>query len=354
MLVFAILGALDRIFGNRFGLGKEFERGFMLLGPMFLSMIGMIVISPLIADLLEPCFDWVYKALHIDPSVIPAMLFANDMGGAPLSTSIAKEVEIGRYNALVISSMMGVTVSFTIPYALGIVRKEHHRQLFLGFLCGFATIPVGAFIVGLFLPISFSALLINLLPLLVFAAIVIVGLLLRPELTIKIFSVIGVAIKILITVGLVIGMVNFVTGKEIVKGVATFGEGVDICVNAAIFLAGAFPLLYIVSKLLEKPMGKAGKLIGVNAKSMVSLIACLATNATTFEMMNEDMDKKGQILNAAFAVSGAFVFGSHLAFTMAFDDSYIVPVIAAKLISGFASIPLAAFLYKRTNKEKVE
>ena len=43
MLVFAILGALDRIIGNKFGLGAEFEKGFMLLGTMALSMIGMII-----------------------------------------------------------------------------------------------------------------------------------------------------------------------------------------------------------------------------------------------------------------------------------------------------------------------
>ncbi len=42
MLVFAILGALDRIIGNKLGLGAEFEKGFMLLGNMALTMIGLI------------------------------------------------------------------------------------------------------------------------------------------------------------------------------------------------------------------------------------------------------------------------------------------------------------------------
>ena len=32
MLIFALLGAIDRIFNNKFGLGKEFEKGFNLLG----------------------------------------------------------------------------------------------------------------------------------------------------------------------------------------------------------------------------------------------------------------------------------------------------------------------------------
>ena len=48
LLVFSVLGALDRILGNRFGLGKEFERGFELFGSMSLSMIGMLVMAPAI------------------------------------------------------------------------------------------------------------------------------------------------------------------------------------------------------------------------------------------------------------------------------------------------------------------
>ncbi len=49
--LFAFLGAIDKILNNRFGLGKEFEKGFMLLGPMALTMIGALSLSPVIAKL---------------------------------------------------------------------------------------------------------------------------------------------------------------------------------------------------------------------------------------------------------------------------------------------------------------
>ena len=42
ILIFSVVGAIDLILGNRFGIGKEFEKAFMLLGTMALSMIGMI------------------------------------------------------------------------------------------------------------------------------------------------------------------------------------------------------------------------------------------------------------------------------------------------------------------------
>jgi ethanolamine transporter len=52
------------------------------------------------------------------------------------------------------------------------------------------------------------------------------------------------------------------------------------------------------------------------------------------------------VLNAAFAVSASFVFGSHMAFTMAFDQSYILPMIVGKIVSGIAAVALALLIYK--------
>ena len=72
MAIFSVLGGIDRIMGNRFGLGKEFERGLMLLGTMAVTMIGMIIISPLLAVLMEPLFSFVWNVFHIDPSGVPA------------------------------------------------------------------------------------------------------------------------------------------------------------------------------------------------------------------------------------------------------------------------------------------
>ena len=114
MAVFSVLGAVDRILGNRFGLGKEFEKGIMMLGTLVLTMIGMIVISPVLADLLQPVLGLAAR-VHLDPSIIPVIFFSNDMGGAVLAVELAQDETIGYFNGLVVASMMGCTVSFAIP-----------------------------------------------------------------------------------------------------------------------------------------------------------------------------------------------------------------------------------------------
>lgn len=346
MVVFSMLGAVDRILGNRFGLGKEFEKGFMLLGNMALSMIGMIIISPLIADALEPMFGFMANTLHLEPSIIPASLFANDMGGAPLSTEVAANEELGKFNALVVSSMMGCTVSFTIPYALGIVKTEYHKEVLLGFLCGIVTIPLGCFIAGLTLGIHIVSLLFNILPLILFSVLIALGIFFCPSVCVKIFSVFGVIIKIIITVGLALGVLKFLTGAELIKGLNTLEAGAEVCLNASAVMTGAFPFMFIVSKLLAKPLKVMGKRMKINDTSALGFVSSLATSMTTFGMMN-DMDKKGVVLNSAFAVSAAFTFAGHLAFTLAFDADYILPMIVGKLVAGFAALLLSMIVYKR-------
>lgn len=353
MLIFSVIGAADRILGNRFGVGKEFEKAFMLLGPMALSMIGMIVISPLLARLASPVSRVFAEILHLDPSVIPASLFANDMGGASLATEMAHNEEIGRFNALVVSSMMGCTVSFTIPFALGVVNKAQHRELVLGLLCGIVTIPVGCFVGGLLCGVPFGSLLLNLIPLVLFAGLIAVGLARIPETCIKILKVFGYFITGLITVGLVLGIIRFLTGVDVIAGLDTLESGANICVNAAVVLSGSFPLMYLLSKALEKPLTKVGDKIGVTAVSLVGVVSTIASSATAFGMMDK-MDRKGVVINAAFSVSGAFILGSHLAFTMAFDSAYCLPVIVGKLVAGISAIVVANIVFNRLEKNKPE
>lgn len=351
MSVFAIIALVDRVIGNKFGLGKELERGFYLFGNMALSMLGMIVISPLLADLMAPLFDFFANTLKLDPSIIPASLFANDMGGAPLSTEVAIDSKIGMFNALVVSSMMGCTISFTIPYAINNVDKKCHKEMLVGFLCGIITIPIGCFVAGLVSKIPIIALLLNLLPLFIFALIISVGLLLKPMLCVKIFSIFGKVINVIIMIGLGLGILEFLVGFRPIKGLTDYKEAAMICVNAATVMSGSFPFIFILSKVLNKPMKKLGSKLKINEVSALGFVSNLATSVTTFENMKE-MDKKGIVLNSAFAISAAFTFAGHLAFTLAFDSNYIFPMIVGKLVAGITSLFVAALVYKRVFKEK--
>ncbi len=349
MAVFAVIGALDKITGNHLKLGNEFEKGILTLGPLSLSMIGMMTIAPALSDLLLPVITPVANLLHFDPSALAGILIANDMGGAALADGVATDPLLGSFHGLCVASMLGATVSFTIPVALRSSKKENHDDVLLGLLCGIATIPVGCFISGLVMGINPLTVLLNLSPALLISVIIILGLIFLRKITVKIFSIFGKFITILITAGLALGIFQQLTGKVILKNTAPIMESAATVFTICITLAGTFPLIAIISKILKKPLSALGKKFDLDDTSVVGLIATLANSIATMESADR-MNRKGRVLNLAFAVSAAFVFGDHLAFTLSYNDEHIIPVIVGKLVSGITALVLASILYKKTNK----
>jgi ethanolamine transporter len=163
---------------------------------------------------------------------------------------------------------------------------------------------------------------------------------------VKIFTVFGKAISTLIILGLALGILRFLTGVEVIKGLAPIEEGAAVCLNASLVMTGAFPLVTLLSRLLRRPLRALGRKLAINETSVMGIFGAMATSAVTFGTM-KDMDRKGVVLSSAFSVSGAFVFAGHLAFTMAFDAGYVFPMIVGKLIAGVTALLLAMPVEKK-------
>lgn len=353
LAVFCGLGALDYLLGNRFGLGKEFEKAFSLMGIMVLTMLGMLMLAPLIAELLKPLLAPLSGSAWFEPSIIAGLLLACDMGGAPLAAEIAGTPASGGFNGLVVASMMGTLISFSLPLALGVTRKDQHPNILLGLMCGIITIPLGCIVSALMLKLPFAELCRSLVPLILFSAVVTVGLIKVPQLCLKVFGGFGKGIKVVIVIGLVAGLVRFLTGFELLPHLEEAEKSMLVVFNASCVMSGAFPLLYLLGKVMGKPLKKLGGKLGINEKSALGFMASLATNVTTFGMM-DGMDEKGVVLNSAFAVSAAFVFAGHMAFTMSFDASYYPAVMAGKLVAGVTAVFAANLVYKLTKRKEKE
>lgn len=347
--VFALLGAADKIIGNRFKLGEEFDKGIMAAGTLSLAMIGMLCIAPSLAEWLTPVFSPVAEFLHIDLSFLGAFI-ANDMGGAAVAKALAGDAVIGGYNGLVVASMMGATICFTVPVALKMIDKALHKEVLLGILCGIATMPLGCIVSGLMLGIPFGTLVLNLLPVILMAVITCIGLAVKPDLCSKIFAGIGWVVSTVIVIGLAAGIFEHITSITLIPGMMPVMDAFVIVCDIAIILSGVFPFIAVVSKIFGKLFSAVGRKIGINETSVLGLVSSLANSIPTINMAAK-MDKKGVVLNMAFAVSASFVFGDHLAFTMAFDEGFVPAMIVGKLISGVAAVAAAAFVYRMTEKK---
>ena len=124
---------------------------------------------------------------------------------------------------------------------------------------------------------------------------------------------------------------------------ADISEGFQTVGSIAIVLAGAFPLVAVVTRLLQKPLLAVGKKLGINDAAAAGLIASLANSIATFGMV-KDMNPRGKVVNVAFAVSAAFVFGDHLGFTAGFAPELLPAMIAGKLAGGISAVAVAMAL----------
>jgi len=124
MALGAVLGGMDRLLGNRFGLGQRFEEGFRLLGPIALSMAGILCLEPLLSLGLSMTAAGLLRACGLDASILAGIL-AIDMGGFPMAQALATDPAVGRYVGVVVTAIFGCTVSFTIPIGMGMLAANY-------------------------------------------------------------------------------------------------------------------------------------------------------------------------------------------------------------------------------------
>ena len=348
MAAFAVAGAIDRIFGNRWGLGKEFEEGILAMGSLALAMVGIVCLAPVLANLLKPVIVPVFAFLGADPAMFAGTILACDMGGGALAVELAASHPAAMLGGVLTGSMLGATVVFTIPVAMGILEEKDRPVMAQGILCGIVTIPLGVLAGGLTAGFPIGMVLRNLIPIVIIAALIALGLWRAENAMVRGFEVFGKLVVAVVTVGLAAAVVEALTGFVIIPGMAPISEGFETVGTIAIVLAGAFPLVFVITKLLRKPLMAAGRWLGINDAAAAGLIASLANSIATFGMV-KDMNRRGKVVNIAFAVSAAFVFGDHLGFTAGFAPEMIGPMIVGKLVGGVSAIAVAMWL---TGKEE--
>lgn len=346
MVIFMAIGGLDRIFGNRLKLGEQFAEGFYSMGSIALGMVGFVCLAPVLADWLSPIVVPIYTMLGADPSMFATTLLASDMGGYAIAQEMALTPEAGQFSGILLGSMMGPTIVFIIPIALSLVDKADYHFLATGILYGVITIPFGCFIGGVVAGFEMGMILSNLVPIIIVALLIALGLLLIPNGMIKGFHFFGKCMVALGTIGIILAIAETLTGVVIIRGMAPISEAFEILGSIVIVLAGAYPMVTVITKVLRKPLAAFGRMVGINEKAAGGLVASLA-NSIPMMAYTKEMDPVGKVANFAFMVSGAFVLGDHLGFTASVDKTMVLPLICGKLAGGILAVALAIFATKR-------
>jgi ethanolamine transporter len=199
--------------------------------------------------------------------------------------------------------------------------------------------------------------LLNLAPLAIIVALIALGLHFVPNRMIQGFMVFGRIMDIGIKLVVVSCIVEYFTTIFYGKGAFSFLFGwwgfdpiiadqrdqlraLEVAGYIGTMLAGAFPMVYLIKKYLARPMDAVGKKLGLESAGAAGLLASVANILAMFRLVR-DMSPKDKVLNIAFAVCAAFLFGDHLAFTANFQPNLIPAVMLGKLGGGMAAFLLA-------------
>ena len=346
----AILGGVDSILGDRFSLGNKFREGFMLLGPTALSMAGILCLAPALSDLLGRAVVPVYTALGIDPGMFGSIL-AIDMGGYTMACRLAQDPAIGQYAGVVVSSILGCTLVFTIPVGMGMLDEDARASFSRGILWGVAVMPLPLWLGGVMCGLGAARTLYQLLPVMLLCGIVLFGLWKKQDATLRLFRLFAKGLNALITVGLIIGAAQYMTGLTLIPSLMPIEEAMAVVSSVGVVLLGSLPAAELFTRALKKPLSRLGARLGLGASAMAGFLLSCVSLLPTLALM-KGMDRRGQAANAAAAVMSCAALAAHLGYASSQAPDMVAPMLAAKFIGAVIAAAAALFASRRHSDAK--
>src|SRR5699024_8863452 len=154
--------------------------------------------------------------------------------------------EAGLLAGAILAAMLGCTIVFTIPVGLGIIATEDRSYFAHGVLVGVITIPVGVLVGGLVAGFELGMILSNLVPILIAAILVALGLWKFPTAMTKGFLGFGKFLVAIISLALAVAAFEFLSGWQVMPTgweLAPVMDGLMIVAEICLFLMGAFTLI---------------------------------------------------------------------------------------------------------------
>ena len=343
---FFLLGAVDKaVFQGKFGLGPAVEAGVAQIGGLIFFLVGVMCLVPLIVQLLTPILTPLYGLFGGDPAAFAGIIIGPDAGGYAMASAMTENEQVIALSGIFLSSMLGLTLIFALPWGMSVVQKEDKELLLKGMLCGIIASPIGAIIAGLCAGFNLGFMIINLIPAILIVILVVIGILFAQNVVIKILSVYSSIIIGLAAIAVGFACFELLTGIKLIPWIDSIDDKLSIMGSIGISMGGALAIVFLLQKLLKKPFIALGKTLKINDTAVLGIVAAIANAMPVLSDMFKDMDKRGKLLCAAFTAPAWCALGSHLAFTSTVMPQYLVPMIIGKLAGGVIAMLLANLFF---------
>ena len=343
LLLCAILGLFDKMIGGRLGLAEEFDRGMTMMGSLALTMSGVYCFSVMLGRWLAVVLQGV--SLPVDPTILVSSVLAVDMGAYSIADTLCQDAAQKIFSGILLASTLGATISFSLPIALGSVKGEGSKTLMTGMVYGIIATPAALIVGGVLSGMGIKELLVSLVPVLLICALLALCIFYGGDRAVRAFGLVGRAINLLAIVLFVLVVIQVFVAAPAVEFVdpALIGEVLTIVFKISVIVCGSFILSNLVLKYLMHPILSLAYKIHVNEFAIIGLLLNLITSVSMFSVFDK-MDRRGQLMNAAAAVTSGFVFGGQLAFVASVEGGAVLAFILSKLIGGLVGAAIAMLL----------
>lgn len=342
---FAVLGGIDYFLDNKFGIGEEFERGISCAGKLILSMMGFMTLAPVLGNLVGRLCGPALIRMGSDPSLMAGILFSVDGGAVPAASSMALTEDAAIINGYFVSAMFGSAFGGNAVLSLLAIDKGRRNKVLFGLALGFASVPFGCIVGASMLKISVRTVLTDLFPLLILSAALFLLMGFCSSGLLKALKVFGKFNVGLCIAGILITAAGELCGFEVLPERYPFDEMMIIIGQIVLVLAGVFPLLGIILRLVSAPIQKLSDKTGLSTVDIKGLFMDMVNCFSSIDRLPE-MTDMGVVLNTAFGVGAGYALGDHFAYVTSAAPQFAIPVVLAKLSAGIVSI-IAAVLLKK-------
>lgn len=291
----ALIGGIDRLLGNRLGLGERFEEGFRLLGPTALSMAGILCLSPLIVRVLSLTLSPLWQRIGLDPGMLGGFI-PIDMGGYQAAVDLASDPTIGLYAGILVSATTGCTLAFTIPMGMGLLSPEDTNAFSRGILIGLIPMPAAQILGGLAGGMQFLPLLKESIPILLFSAALMLCLHFAPEKSLKVFGGFAKFLRALSLIGLTLGAVQYIGNIKLLPSLMPLEEAMQVVASIGIVMLGSLPAAELLRRGLSRPFSALGRKLHMDDRSFAALLVGFVS-ATPAISMIKNISHSGKVSN---------------------------------------------------------
>ena len=346
MVFFAALGLIDMILGNKLGVAPDFEQGLTTMGGLSLSVVGFYSIGVSFVQNYAEQISAATASLPFDPSLIIGSLLAPDMGALGVAVNLAATPELAAFTGALVAGGLGMTIGYQLPVFLAAVRKEEIPELMRGFIFGLIALPPGLLAGGLIIGLPLPVLFVNMIPVLILCVLLIAAFLLAPGGTMKVLIVFGNFVRVVSFVFFALSIVGLFSPEHAIVDSSLVKDSLYMILRMVIVACGGLVMSHLILDHFGKVLGNIGSRLHTNNESVVGILLSSTQSLAMLPLFSR-MDKRGQVLNAAFSVCGAYVVGGQMAAVSSMvTGRQTTAYMICKLISGFLGVALAALFYR--------